>query len=250
MSPSEEAEKQSPVVASSASERVASECALHCARCRCCRKSKMTISPFCPPPGAGGGGTRGYTQMQAATSGRHQGSAAASPCIQESGEGAPLGPRGAALSKWMGLWSGRSPHGYGPLQARALALVTMLRPLIRLMSDGECSTQQPPSLCAAHEVMSACDGGSSISHRHRLGAVSPTDWPTVATTTEVPTKHRSAPRLPWHCSLLKGRGTSVPLWKRHRQSEPAASMQPNCSPHGLNLSSAARLVAEGAISAV
>jgi hypothetical protein len=187
---------------------------------------------------------------QAATSGRHQGSAAASPCIQESGEGAPLGPRGAALSKWMGLWSGRSPHGYGPLQARALALVTMLRPLIRLMSDGECSTQQPPSLCAAHEVMSACDGGSSMSHRHRLGAVSPTDWPTVATTTEVPTKHRSAPRLPWHCSLLKGRGTSVPLWKRHRQSEPAASMQPNCSPHGLNLSSAARLVAEGAISAV
>jgi hypothetical protein len=107
MSPSEEAEKQSPVVASSASERVASECALHCARCRCCRKSKMTISPFCPPPGAGGGGPRGYTQMQAATSGRHPGSAAASPCIQESGEGAPLGPRGAALSKWMGLWSGR-----------------------------------------------------------------------------------------------------------------------------------------------
>ena len=131
-----------------------------------------------------------------------------------------------------------------------LALVTMLRPLIRLMSDGECSTQQPPSLCAAHEAISACDGGSSTSHRHRLGAVSPTDRPTVATTTEVPTKHRSAPRLPWHCSLLNGRGTSVPLWKRHRQSEPPSSMQPNCSPHGLNLSSAARLVAEGAISAV
>ena len=34
MSPSEEAEKQSPVHASSASERVVSECALHCAR-RC-----------------------------------------------------------------------------------------------------------------------------------------------------------------------------------------------------------------------
>ena len=48
----------------------------------------------------------------------------------------------------------------------------------------------------------------------------------------------------------------MPLWKRHRQSEPPASMQPNCSPHGLNLSSAARLLAEynplaeGAISAV
>eukprot|EP00964_Phaeocystis_antarctica_P118906 scaffold82636_cov35-Phaeocystis_antarctica.AAC.2 len=146
----------------------------------------------------------------------------------------------------MGLWSGGWPHR--PLRARAL--VSMLPPLIRLMSDGECSTQQPPSLCAAHEVISACDGGSSTSHRHRLGAVSPTDRPTVATTTEVPTKHRSAPRLPWHCSLLNGRGTSVPLWKRHRQSKPPASMQPNCSPHGLNLSSAARLVAEGAISAV
>ena len=70
----------------------------------------MTNSPFCPPPV-----THGYTQMEAATSGRHQGFR----CFlawHPSGEGAPLRPRGgAALSKRMCLWSGGWPHG--PLRA-------------------------------------------------------------------------------------------------------------------------------------
>ena len=112
MSPSEEAEKQNSVVASSASERVASECALHCARCRCCRKSKMTISPFCPPPGGSPWLTRKWKRrLRAGT----KVSAAASPGIQVAK--APLsGPEGGGspeqedvpLERWVAAWAAAS----------------------------------------------------------------------------------------------------------------------------------------------
>ena len=97
MSPSEEAEKQSPVLASSASERVASECALHCARCRCCRKSKMTISPFCPPPGGSPWLTRKWKRQAPRFP--------LLPRLASKWRRRPSRAQRAALSMWMCLWS-------------------------------------------------------------------------------------------------------------------------------------------------
>ena len=84
-------------------------------------------------------------------------------------------------------------------------------PLIRQEEAAQCTTQRAPSGWAEHEATLDCRGGNKTSQRHRLVPSTPCDTPTVASTAEVSTNVRSAPRFEWHCRRPKGNGMSEPV---------------------------------------